>query len=50
MKTAMEDEMNVRMNRGLFVLFLQSAGILSGLTMMALMARYGSLVDFSSLF
>lgn len=41
MKKAMEEGLNVSMRRGLFILFLQSLGLFTGLFLMFFMARYG---------
>ncbi|KAK6746712.1 hypothetical protein RB195_000155 [Necator americanus] len=41
MKKAMEEALNVSMKRGLYVLFLQSVGLFTGLFLMYFMARYG---------
>ncbi|CAB3406894.1 unnamed protein product [Caenorhabditis bovis] len=41
MKKAMEEALNVSLRHGIYVLFLQSIGLFSGLTLMYVMARYG---------
>ncbi len=46
MKSAMENEMAIAMHKGLEVLVLQAAGLFSGLTLMAVMARYGGEITF----
>ncbi|CAI4231919.1 unnamed protein product [Auanema sp. JU1783] len=41
MRKAMEEALNVSLQRGLYVLFLQSVGVFIGLFLMYYMARYG---------
>uniref|UniRef100_A0A8R1DR00 Zinc transporter ZIP14 n=1 Tax=Caenorhabditis japonica TaxID=281687 RepID=A0A8R1DR00_CAEJA len=41
MKKAMEEALNVSLRHGIYVLFLQTCGLFSGLTLMYVMARYG---------
>uniref|UniRef100_A0A1I7WNF1 Zinc transporter ZIP8 n=1 Tax=Heterorhabditis bacteriophora TaxID=37862 RepID=A0A1I7WNF1_HETBA len=41
MKKAMEEALNVSLNHGLYVLFLQTVGLFCGLFLMYFMARYG---------
>ncbi|CAL2041981.1 unnamed protein product [Caenorhabditis brenneri] len=41
MKKAMEEALNVSLRHGIYVLFLQTVGLFSGLTLMYVMARYG---------
>uniref|UniRef100_A0A0K0DJ74 Solute carrier family 39 (Zinc transporter), member 14 n=1 Tax=Angiostrongylus cantonensis TaxID=6313 RepID=A0A0K0DJ74_ANGCA len=41
MKKAMEEALNVSLYRGLYVLFLQSVGLFTGLFVMYVMARHG---------
>ncbi|CAI2350150.1 unnamed protein product [Caenorhabditis sp. 36 PRJEB53466] len=46
MKKAMEEALNVSLRHGLYVLFLQSAGLFSGLSLMFVMAKYGESIKF----
>ncbi|WKY03345.1 hypothetical protein Q1695_004802 [Nippostrongylus brasiliensis] len=46
MKKAMEEALNVSLRRGVYVLFLQSVGLFTGLFLMYFMARYGEEISF----
>ncbi|EFP01906.1 hypothetical protein CRE_11522 [Caenorhabditis remanei] len=48
MKKAMEEALNVSLRHGIYVLFLQSIGLFSGLTLMYMMARYGDSISIGS--
>ncbi|CAI5448586.1 unnamed protein product [Caenorhabditis angaria] len=41
MKKAMEEALNVSLRHGIYVLFLQTIGLFTGLSLMYIMARYG---------
>ncbi|PIC37028.1 hypothetical protein B9Z55_015812 [Caenorhabditis nigoni] len=45
MKKAMEEALNVSLRHGIYVLFLQSVGLFSGLSLMYIMARYGESIS-----
>ncbi|KAJ1351375.1 hypothetical protein KIN20_007366 [Parelaphostrongylus tenuis] len=45
MKKAVEEALNVSLRRGIYVLFLQSLGLLMGLSLMYVMARYGDMIS-----
>ncbi|CAD6191380.1 unnamed protein product [Caenorhabditis auriculariae] len=50
MRKAMEEALNVSIWHGVYVLFVQSVGLFSGLTLMYVMGRYGESLDISGIF
>ncbi|CAP32586.2 Protein CBG13990 [Caenorhabditis briggsae] len=48
MKKAMEEALNVSLRHGIYVLFLQTVGLFSGLSLMYIMARYGESITIPS--